>query len=100
MTTYIAGPMTGHPDFNYPAFAYAATVLRAKGIDARSPHEIDNEGQEQSWQWYMRRALRMLLECDAITLLPGWETSRGACCERSVAEALGMTITEWAGSTS
>lgn len=89
--------MTGHPDFNYPAFAYAATVLRAKGIDARSPHETDNEGQERSWEWYMRRALQMLLECDAVVLLPGWEQSRGARIERYIAEQLGMPISEWEG---
>lgn len=100
MSVYIAGPMTGHPDFNYPAFAYAAIVLRAKGVDARSPHEIDNEGQEQTWEWYMRRAIQMLLDCDEIVMLPGWQESRGACFERSVAEVLGMPISEWKGSGS
>lgn len=103
MSTYIAGPMTGHPQFNYPAFAYAAAVLRSKGIDARSPHEICGRcegGCEHSWEWYMRRALQMLLDCDEIVLLPGWKESRGARFEREVVELLGMTIHEWAGSAS
>lgn len=97
MTTYIAGPMSGLPDFNYPAFAYVATALRAHGVDVRSPHEVDNGSTDRSWQWYMRAALKMLLECDEIVLLPGWRESKGASIEHTLAEALGMRITIWAG---
>lgn len=100
MTTYIAGPMTGLPQFNHQSFAYAATVLRAQGRDVRKPHEIDGGATDQTWEWYMRRALQMLLDCDEIVLLPGWENSRGARIERQIAEALGMPVSEWQGSTS
>jgi hypothetical protein len=97
---YIAGPMTGIPDHNYPAFAYAATVLRAQGRDVSSPHEIDGGSVgSQTWEWYMRRALQMLLDCDEIVLLPGWEQSKGARFERELAEVLGMPVSEWAGSS-
>lgn len=95
---YIAGPMTGIPQHNYPAFAYVATALRGNGIDARSPHELDGGSMDRSWEWYMREALKMLLECDEIVLLPGWENSRGARIERDVAGALGMSVVEWMGS--
>lgn len=97
---YIAGPMTGYPAFNYPAFEYAATVLRAQGIDVRCPTDVDPDEQpgQRTWEWYMRRTLRMLLDCDRIILLPGWENSRGARIERDLAETLGMDITEWTGS--
>lgn len=97
MPTYIAGPMTGYPNFNHQAFAYTATALRAKGVDARSPHEIDGSSTHRTWDWYMREALKMLLECDEVVLLPGWQESRGARIERSIAEVLGMPISEWAG---
>jgi hypothetical protein len=103
MATYISGPMTGLPQFNYPAFVYAATVLRAQGVDARSPHEIADgcdESCEHPWEWYMRRALRMLLECDEIVLLSGWKESLRACFERTVAELFGMPVREWEGSAS
>jgi hypothetical protein len=98
VTTYIAGPMTGHPNFNYPAFAYVATALRGKGVDVRSPHEVDAGGVERPWEWYMRRTLQMMLDCDEVVLLPGWQESRGARLERDVAQQLGMQVTEWAGS--
>lgn len=99
MSVYIAGPMTGHPQHNYPAFAYVVTVLRAKGIEAHSPHEIDGSSTDRTWDWYMREALKMMLGCDELVLLPGWRESKGACLERHVAEALGILVTEWAGST-
>lgn len=98
VSTYIAGPMTGYPQFNYPAFAYAATVLRSQGVDVRSPHEVDNEGVERPWEWYMRRTLKMMLDCDEVVLLPGWRESKGARIERQLAEQLGMKISEWVGS--
>jgi hypothetical protein len=98
VTVYIAGPMTGHPQHNYPAFAYVATVLRAKGVDARSPHEIDSGSMDRTWDWYMREALQMMLGCDEVVLLPGWRESKGATLEVHVAEALGMRVREWAGS--
>jgi hypothetical protein len=94
MATYIAGPMTGYPEFNYPAFAAAAAELRAQGIDVRSPHENDDGSTGKPWDFYMRLALRMMLDCDEVLLLPGWEESRGARLERYVAEQLGMKVSE------
>lgn len=98
MTTYIAGPMTGYPNFNYPEFAYVAGILRDRGVDVRSPHEIDAGGIERPWEWYMRACLKMLTDCDEILMLVGWQKSRGARLEHYIAEKLGVKITEWAGS--
>lgn len=100
MTTYIAGPMTGYPEFNYPAFKAAADALRAEGNKVASPTEhTDDEppagyNAERPYAYYLRCSLRMLLECEEIVLLPGWEASVGACLERKIAEALGMPIRE------
>ena len=40
----------------------------------------------------MRHDLALLLGCDAIAMLPGWERSRGAWLERLIAEALGLPV--------
>lgn len=91
MTTYIAGPMSGLPEFNYPAFNVVAMMLRAAGVEVRNPAE-HNHGTDKPYDFYLRHGLRMLLECDEIIMLRGWENSRGACLEHTVAQALGMRI--------
>lgn len=85
---YISGPMTGLPDFNYPAFHRMAAKFRAAGFEVENPAE--NPGFDD-WAGYMRHALTQLLTCDAILMLDGWENSRGAKIERDLALTLGMT---------
>lgn len=94
MATYIAGPMSGYPDFNHPAFHAKAAELRAAGEDVINPADFDAEiGPDQPWDAYLRRDLVLLAEkCDKIVLLPGWEKSKGATLERLVGAKLGMTI--------
>lgn len=95
MTIYIAGPMTGLPEFNYPAFNNAAAALRVHCADVVSPTELHDGDTSRPYDYYLRLGLRALLDCDEIVLLPGWENSRGARLELAVAEALGMKVTEW-----
>jgi nucleoside 2-deoxyribosyltransferase len=87
MRVYIAGPMTGLPDFNYPAFHAEAARLRELGYRVSNPAE--NQAQV-NWQYYMRAAIRMMLLCDAVALLPNWKQSRGALIEHGIAIALGI----------
>ena len=93
---YIAGPMTGLPEFNYPAFNAAAAALRKQGYTVFNPAEnpVPPCG---TWQGYMRMALAQLVQCDAIVLLPGWTDSRGALIERKLAQDLGMQIDRYMG---
>ena len=88
---YIAGPMTGLPEFNYPAFRAEATRLRALGFEVQDPS--DNP-EQKDWQGYLRVALTQMLTCDAVARLPGWEGSRGARLEVYVAEAIDMPVFE------
>lgn len=98
---YISGPMTGIEDFNYPAFNEAAALLRARGYTPLNP--ADNESHNptstpQPWAWYMRHALRQLVDAHAVATLPGWENSRGAVMEVETAERLGIPVaplTDW-----
>lgn len=46
-TLYIAGPMSGIPGFNFPAFIAAAAALRAAGYTIISPAETDPEDVRQ-----------------------------------------------------
>lgn len=95
MNLYIAGPMTGIPEYNYPAFRAAEAKLKALGFPVLCPvdsEEHNSSGSTQTWDWYMRHALRMVTESTAICLLPGWQQSKGAQLEVTVAEALGLDI--------
>lgn len=91
MKIYLAGPMTGLPDFNYPAFHAAAARLRSMGHEVLNPAE-NPEPPCRSWQGYMRMALAQLVQCECIALLPGWTESRGALIERKLAQVLQMSV--------
>jgi len=89
---YIAGPITGHADHNRPAFDRAERALRAAGLHPVNPHRLhgDAPGGWKSHAEYMRTDLAALLDCAAITLLPGWQDSPGASLEAQVAAAVGL----------
>lgn len=89
---YLAGPMTGLPDYNYPAFAAAEERGKAKWLDIHSPHKNFNEDKTLPYATYIRADMKMLLECNAIALLPGWQKSKGARFELHVAQLLGHAV--------
>ncbi|WP_427196751.1 DUF4406 domain-containing protein [Pseudomonas aeruginosa] len=88
---YIAGPMTGYKDCNFPAFNAQAEALRGLGYHVENPadHGVV-DGAE--WQDYLRYDISRLSTCEAIFLLPGWSKSKGAALEVYIAKALGMTF--------
>ena len=90
---YLAGPMTGLPGHNFPAFHAAAAVLRERGHDVVSPAEA-NAAHVGQWTWeqFMRVDLALLVTCERIAMLPGWARSKGASLEHHVATALGMPV--------
>lgn len=87
---YIAGPMTGLPDYNFPAFHAAALLWRSRGWEVFNPAEVAEEdgfdcrihtptiAQEIRWK---RREMEAIPTCQAIYLLRGWCNSSGAKSE-------------------
>jgi hypothetical protein len=97
---YVAGPMSGLPEFNYPAFHEAARRLRALAYAVENPAECLG-GAGWDWRDYMRACIPQLLMCNAVALLPGWEDSKGARTERGLALALEYDVrpaNEWGAS--
>lgn len=88
---YIAGPMSGLPDFNYPAFHAAAKAWRAAGWTVLNPAENFEGHQGMPYADYIRKDLADLMTCDSIAFLPGWANSKGARLEKHVADVLEMT---------
>jgi hypothetical protein len=88
---YISGPVTGIPENNAPAFAAEAARLRAAGHTVVNPLEIDL-GPDATWSDYMRADITEMLKCSSIRMLPGWERSRGAVLELSIACHLGFEL--------
>lgn len=101
---YLAGPMSGIPEFNFPAFYRAAYLLKQQGWVVFNP--ADKEGETLSeaskisgdpvqaqkdgfnfrdvYLWDVTK----VIESDAIYMLPGWENSPGARGEHAVAVAM------------
>ena len=88
---YLSGPMTGLPGHNFPAFHAEAARLRALGYTVVNPAEI-NHVRPGDWHQCLRADLKALLDCDAIVLLDGWETSQGAHLELHVAHRVGLEV--------
>ena len=95
---YVAGPMTGYPDCNYPAFRGAAWQLRNAGFRVWNPAERVDGHIARHYVDLLRDDLKGLLECDGVAILPGWEFSTGARNEVTVAGVLRMPVkpvAEW-----
>lgn len=86
---YISGPMAGLPGFNKPAFFAAEEALRAAGYYPVNPAR-NGLPDTAEWHQHMRADIKMLMDCDGLAMLPGWEQSRGAKLEVSIAIVLGM----------
>ena len=105
MKIYIAGPMTGIKDFNFPAFFEAEKQLNKLGHEVYNPAHNDGptielalleagtpENPNHPWTYYMRRDLPLVMKSDIICVLPGWQKSKGASLEVQVAQALDIPL--------
>jgi Domain of unknown function (DUF4406) len=102
-TWYLAGPMRGYPQCNFPAFTRAADRLRAQGYNVISPAEMDSPetrkeamscvggedlatyGGETTGAILARDVRIVADDVTGVVFLPGWTQSRGARLEAFVA---------------
>jgi len=89
---YIAGTMTGVPEHNFPAFHAAAGRLRQAGWDVVNPAENFGGQTDLTRATYLRADVALLVTCNAIAMLSGWEDSKGAKLEYLLARELGMPV--------
>lgn len=98
---YIAGPMTGYADFNFPMFNAVAKSLREAGYEVVNPAELgflsgdttsQGSNNTSTFKRYMSRDLPALLSCDGVATLPGYRSSHGAKLEVAVARACDMPV--------
>lgn len=88
---YVAGPMSGYKDMNFPAFNAKADELRHDGFIVINPVDI-NPDPNADWKESMVNDIKALVDCDKIYMLKGWRSSRGASLEFSIAWALGLEV--------
>lgn len=103
-TYYLAGPMSGRPQFNVPLFREVATLLRAMDLTIINPADLDSvvmqaaalaspDGDlaaleavsKETWGEVLARDVKIVADqVEGIVLLPDWMTSRGARLEAFV----------------
>ena len=107
---FIAGPMTGHAQFNHPAFDAAEAEVRRLGypiifnpaaMDRKNGHDFSaaTGTVEELKAAGFNRAATMIdntawiaEDADAVVVLDGWRQSRGACAEVAMANAMGKPV--------
>ena len=101
---YLAGPMSGYAQFNFPLFYKVATELRERGYDIVSPAELDDAEDKgvamaspdgnpdnrdhmggKTWADFLARDVKLIADqVKGIVFLPNWQASRGARLEAFV----------------
>ncbi|MGN0845252.1 MAG: DUF4406 domain-containing protein [Kiritimatiellia bacterium] len=95
-TIYIAGPMTGLPEYNYAAFNKAEATLRERGWLVVNPANFSNVFGKPPIGALLDACVASELSAipflDAIYLLKGWKKSIGAKREFAVALKYGLEV--------
>lgn len=89
---YLSGPITGYANHNRSAFADAQEALEASGYAVINPLLLSDE---TDWHACMRKDIQALMACEGVATLDGWERSRGAKLEVSLATKLDMPVQHW-----
>lgn len=99
-TLYLAGPMRGYVQYNFPAFDVAKVELEVSGYRVINPADLDracgfradDKFDPANKSRFMLRDLAELSHCDGIALLDGWGSSSGVAVEVAYGQYLGLPI--------
>lgn len=113
-TLYVAGPMTGYPQFNFPAFDIVAADLRKRGFKIVSPAELDDPktrkaalaspdgapgsgtSNGETWGDFLARDVKLIADkVNGIVVIAGWQNSKGARLETFIAFLCGKPIVHY-----
>ena len=106
---YVAGPMRGYSEFNFPAFRETTKRIRDLGCEVFSPVEyackkgfdptnmVGSQAELDEWGFDFRDDLAdetnfICRQATHIYMLFGWARSTGATAEWTLGIALGLTI--------
>lgn len=95
MKIYLAGPMRGYPEHNFPEFHRVAALLRDTGHEVFNPAENDADRASRGLTTTIRDVLGddlkwICAHADAVAVLDGWIHSMGARAEVATAKALDL----------
>jgi hypothetical protein len=88
---YICGKVTGDPNYK-EKFLEEENRLYSLGYEPVNPTSFIS--REEEWSKAMRTAIRAMLLCDDVSLLPNWRKSKGAKIEANLARKLGLDVRE------
>jgi hypothetical protein len=94
---YLAGPMTGYPEYNFAAFLAAGSILAQEGWDVRNPAQHDLEmgfdprsedpiSPEMVEDFIAWDTDQILNHATKVFALRGWMSSKGAVAEVALAQ--------------
>lgn len=89
MKVYIAGPMSGLPNYNRTEFNVTEEILKKEGFTVMNPACLPSGFGDHE---YMDICMAMIRSCEAIYMLPRWSNSLGAKAEYALAVKLGHLI--------
>lgn len=95
MRIYLSGPITNEKNYRLN-FMRAENTLRShvKGSVVVSPMRLGDILPNGSHKEYMELCYSLVSMSNVMVMLPGWEKSRGARKERSLAQEMNMHIFE------
>jgi hypothetical protein len=92
LKVFISGPMTGYDNLNAVMFSMAEERFKRAGYEVVNPVHLYDINNIPPYEECVKISLRVLIDCDAIALLPNWQRSKGAVKEAGLARILDLKV--------